>query len=268
VLHNTSFKILGFPQTFEALPLSPAQFEPFMGSLASSEYRGVAVTIPYKSSILPYCRVLDERVEAIGAANTLVVKPDGLLEAYNTDAGAASRALREAGAVPGGKRVVVLGAGGAGRAICFQMLWDGAAGLTVANRTERRARELEAALKRFFPGGERVIRSCGLGSPELAESLRKADILVNTTSVGMYPRVDESPVEEGMLHDRLVVFDIVYNPLHTRLLAAARARGAGVVPGSEMLLYQGVEQERLWLGIDPPVAAMRDALLKALCRSS
>lgn len=260
VIHNASFRALGLGCRFEARPVPPSGFAEFIKSLPSTSFGGLAVTIPYKSEILGHCRERDETVRAIGAANTVRVGPDGGLEAFNTDAGAASRTLREAGVDPEGARVVVLGAGGAARAICFRMLRDGAAAVTIANRTFERAERLREEMGPLAsPPTE--LNAVPLERDALAAALGPADILINTTSVGMYPRVDESPVPAEILKEGLAVFDIVYNPRETLLLRAARERGGKTIGGTDMLVYQAAEQEKLWLGVDAPVETMRESLL-------
>ena len=263
LIHNASFRALGIECRFVSRPVSPDDFVPFMKSLPSTSLGGLAVTIPYKTEVLQYCDKQDELVKAIGAANTIRVNDAGGLEAFNTDAGAAARSLMEAGINPDGAKIVVLGAGGAARAICFQMLREGAAALTVANRTFSRAEKLrEDLLREASPGAE--INAVPLREGDLSSALDLADVLINTTSVGMYPLVDDIPVPPELLKGKLAVFDIVYNPIETRLLRAAREMGAKSVAGTDMLIYQAAEQERLWLGVEAPVDVMREALLKNL----
>jgi shikimate dehydrogenase len=266
LIHNASFEALGLDCRFVARPLSPAEFEPFMKSLPASSLKGLAVTIPYKTEVLRYSNIRAKEVEAIGAANTISVRENGELGANNTDAGAASRALREAGVAVGGRRVVVLGAGGASRAICFQMLWEKAASLAIVNRTVSRAERLRGELIRS--ASDTVVSVIPLEAGALSDTLETADVVINTTSVGMYPRVDECPIDTALLNEGCAVFDIVYNPVETKLLKDARKKGACVIPGADMLVYQAASQEDIWLGVDAPVEVMKTVLLKELSKES
>jgi len=267
LIHNASFAARGLDCRLEARAVSPSQFEQFMNS-AAREYHGIAVTLPYKTEVLRFCKEQDERVVFIGAANTLWRMPNGEWQSYNTDAVAVSHSLRTADVEPRDKSVVVLGAGGAARAVCFQILLEGAARLTIANRTISRSESLKRDMINYFRGGV-ALETIDLSEGSLRIAISGADILINTTSIGMYPHTDESPVPPGLLKKELAVFDVVYNPMETRLLREARAAGARAIPGTEMLLYQAAEQERIWLGeeaeVDVPV--MRAALLKELGRS-
>lgn len=265
-VHNASFGARGLPFQMEAVAVPPEGLDAFIHMLPPSGFHGVAVTIPHKSAVLPYCASVEKDAAEIGAANTLVVGAGGRLGAHNTDAAGAARALRDAGVAVAGARAVVLGAGGAARAICYRLLKDGAARVVVANRTLARAEELARDLGRVC-GAEGRVAAVPAPGDGLAEALASAAVLVNATSVGMSPRADESPVPGALLRPGLTVMDIVYNPVETRLLAEARRAGAEVIPGTEMFLHQAAEQERIWLGEEPPVDVMRKALLSGLARS-
>jgi len=261
LIHNASFKALGRDYAMEAVPISPALLDRFMNTDARA-YHGIAVTIPYKSEILRFCKEISEEAAAIGAANTLALTPPGDWHAYNTDAVAVGLSFARAGVELRGKRVLVLGAGGAARAACFQVLLDGAARLTIANRTGGRAETLKSNLLRRFEGAE--INTAGLDEDALRTAIGSAEVLINTTSIGMHPRTGESPVPPGILNGGLIVFDAVYNPLETRLLRDAAGAGAKTISGAEMLVYQAVGQEKIWMGADAPADLMREALIKRL----
>jgi len=265
VIHNASFEALGLPCRFTAQPVPPARFDQFMKSIPSSPLKGLAVTIPYKTEVIKYCTVRAGEVETIGAANTVSVTEKGALKADNTDASAVSRTLRDAGVSPRSRRVVVLGAGGAARAACAQVLREGAASLTIANRTLSRAKELRRDLLNAIPSAAEV-DAIPLGGEAIARALRASHILINTTSVGMHPDGGEIPLPSGLLSPEMVVMDVVYNPVETRLIKEAREIGARTITGTDMLVYQAAEQERIWLGVDPPLPVMREALLRELGR--
>ena len=158
-----------------------------------------------------------------------------------------------------GSKIVVAGAGGAARAIAFQLAADGAE-ITIINRTEERAIELAKDISAAaLPG-----RIKGTGLSGLKDLLKEADILINTTTLGMYPNTETAIATAEELHSDLTVFDIVYNPLETRLLREAKAAGAKTVSGVLMLVYQGAEAFKLWTGIEPPVELMKKTVLEAL----
>ncbi|HOE27156.1 MAG: shikimate dehydrogenase [Candidatus Aureabacteria bacterium] len=265
-VHNASFRALGLPCRFESIPVPPDGLDAFIRALPASGLRGLAVTIPHKCAVLARCATVAPDAAAIGAANTVTVGEDGGLAACNTDAPGALRALAEAKVAVAGARAVILGAGGAARAICWGLLRGGAASVAIANRTPARAERLRDDLARAC-GAERRIAVIPAAGPALAEAVASAGILVNATSVGMHPKTGESPIRREFLRPGLSVLEIVYNPIETRLLADARAAGAVAIPGMEMLLWQAAEQERVWLGVEAPVDEMREALLSGLGRS-
>ncbi|MCU4741892.1 shikimate dehydrogenase [Natronoglomus mannanivorans] len=216
---------------------------------------GLNVTIPFKQDVLA-CDVVDvdEMATRIGAVNTIDFTGEQVT-GHNTDATGALRALRDHDVALEGTRAVVVGAGGAGRAIAFGLA-DAGATVEIANRTEETAHEL---------AGE-VPNATGHGLEGLESLLADADVLVNATSVGM--EEDATPVPADALHGDLAVMDAVYRPLETRLLRDANAAGATTVDGAWMLLYQGVEALELWTGESAPVDAMNDALRARLSAES
>ncbi|QLG51264.1 shikimate dehydrogenase [Natrinema halophilum] len=230
-----------------------ATFEPDRESLSDAIHgadalgiAGLNVTIPFKRDALEI--VAPEDLAArIGAVNTIDFSGSGPPTGYNTDAVGALRALRDHDVAIEGARAVVVGAGGAGRAIAFGLA-DAGATVAIANRTEQKAHELAAE----------VPRATGYGLAEIDQLVANADVVVNATSVGM--ENDVSPVPADSLHAELAVLDAVYRPLKTRLLRDAAAAGATTVDGAWMLLYQGVEAFEIWTDRDAPVGAMNDAL--------
>jgi len=215
---------------------------------------GLNVTVPFKREVAALDAVrTDALASAVGAVNTLDFAGDAVT-GHNTDVEGAVRALREqGGASIAGATAVVVGAGGAGRAVAFGLA-DAGAVVRVANRTTSRATDLAAAVEREVDGAT----ASGGGLDAVDEWLADADVLVNATSVGM--EEDATPVPAGALHEDLVVLDAVYAPLSTRLLRDAAAAGATTVDGAWMLLHQGAAAFEHWTGEDPPVGAMNDAL--------
>lgn len=207
---------------------------------------GVMVTIPHKESAFKLADERDEFSQLMGSANLLVFK-DGQTIAYSTDGYAASRSLKEAGVDIRGKKIAIVGTGGAGRALAFQFALEGASELFLFNRTLKRAKKLERELKMKLGFGS--VKAFSLAPEFLRSQLCHCDLLVNATSVGMHPNENEAPVPADALHEDLVVFDIVYNPVQTRLLKMAKRIGCQVVDGVPMLVYTNEKALELCLGI-------------------
>ena len=263
VMHNAAYKKLGLDYIYIPFRVAPEQLAAAVDGLRALNVKGFNVTIPHKVSIIPMLDGLDPLAEKIGAVNT-VVNNDGELRGYNTDAEGFLRALLERGVEPGGKNVVVLGAGGASRAIIYVLAGKNAA-LTILNRQLELdwAEDIAELIREDFGKVVRVLELC---EEYLAEALEKADILVNATSVGMSPAVDESPVPAGLLKDSLIVFDVVYNPMMTRLLREAREAGARTIGGIDMLAWQGALAFEKWTGQAAPLDLMRKEAMKMLER--
>jgi len=223
--------------------------------------RGLNVTIPHKVSVIQFLDEIDSVASKIGAVNT-IVNDDGILKGYNTDATGFLQALRERGVEPKGKRVVVLGAGGAARAISF-ILAESGSGVVILNRTLERAK---VCADRVAQSSRKKVIALKLDRENLASALSNADLLVNTTSVGMSPKINETPVTADLLKPNLVVCDIVYNPLKTRLLREAEMVGATVVDGVDMFVWQGALAFEKWTGLSAPIALMKREVIKVLER--
>jgi len=214
---------------------------------------GVSVTVPHKTAVMDYLDRIDETAAAIGAVNT-VVNDNGTLTGYNTDAYGAVAALEEHAGDLSGRRVAILGAGGAARAVAFGASRKGAV-IHIANRTPEKGEALASALNASFTP------LSGLGDLE-------CDILVNTTSAGMHPNTDDIPVSPEVLHPGTVVMDIIYNPLTTRLLSEAQKRGCTAIDGVAMFVYQGARQFHLFTGIRPPIESMKQIVYQSLKQRS
>lgn len=247
-MHNAAFRAIGLPWHYRLLPTPPGEVEAALARLKAQDYRGANITVPHKQAVMPHLDEIAGAARAIGAVNTIIVRQDRLV-GHNTDAAGFLAALREAGFEPAGKRALVLGAGGAARAVIYALTRAGCA-VAVHNRTLRRAGDLIRALD--VPA--RL-------TPDLAEIEPAAfDLLVNTTPLGMTPHADASPWPEALpLPARWTVYDLVYNPVETRLLARARAAGATTIGGLGMLVHQGALAFELWTGQSPPVEVMHTA---------
>jgi shikimate dehydrogenase len=199
---------------------------------------------------------IDSVAKSIGAVNT-ILNNGGRLVGFNTDGVGAMRALRENGAFLEGKKMVLLGAGGAAKAIAFQAAQE-VDNLAIFNRTPEKAKELAEALQKNT--GKKV-EGKEFSADALGEELKNADILVNATSVGMHPNVNSSLVPRALLRPDLCVMDIIYRPFKTKLLVEAEATGANVVSGFEMLICQGAVSFEIWTKQPAPVGVMREAAL-------
>lgn len=250
-MHNAAFQSRNIDAVY--IPLAATELAAAFAGIKALSFSGVSVTVPHKVAILPLLDSIDPVAQKIGAVNTLVFRQraDGRVRCtgVNTDWLGANQALEQVIPLKGAS-VLLLGAGGAARAVGFGLKEAGAQ-LLVHNRGEERGRALAAQLE----------CSC-LTAGELRG--RRADILVNATSVGMTPHADGIPIEPDLLSNFQVVMDIVYAPLRTRLLREAASRGCTVVSGSSMLLYQAMAQWRLWMNAEPPLEAMRAALMAGL----
>jgi shikimate dehydrogenase len=237
-MHNAAFAALGMDDwLYTRLPLSPDRFAEAVRALPASGYRGINVTIPHKRAALAIADSASEPAAAIGAANTLTFS-DGGIEADNTDAQGFLDALGEPLA---GRSVLVLGAGGAARAVIWAAREAGAREILVWNRTSERARLLAADF-----------------GVEAVERVRRADVLVNTTAVGLNGSADDLPLGDAL--DPEVVADLVYGAPNPPVTAWARAQGARLTDGLEVLLRQGALSFVRWTGQDPPLDRMREAI--------
>jgi shikimate dehydrogenase len=248
LIHNAGYQALGLNYAYVSFRVK--DIRQAAEGIRGLGIRGASVTIPHKTKVIKYLDKLDPVAEKIGAVNT-IVNDDGALTGYNTDGEGALEALEEITALKD-KKAVLIGAGGAALAITFG-LKDRGVKLFVLNRTEARARELAEKV-----GAE------GHGDLKRLAEIASADILINATPVGMWPEVNQSIVPKELLHNNLTVFDIVYNPRETRLIADARDKGCTIVYGYKMLLYQAAGQFELFTGLKAPLEAMGSALAQAL----
>lgn len=258
-MHNAAFAALGLDWCYVPLHVTPERLEAAVRGLVACEFAGANVTIPHKARVAALCDELTPAARAVGAVNTLVVQGERLL-GDNTDVGGTLRALAEAGVPVAGQRALVLGAGGAARGVAYALAQAGA-GVTLANRTPARAAALAQDLA---PAVEGRVEAIPLEAERLQEGLDAAAILVNTTSVGMHPGPDLSPLPEGVrCRPGLAVLDLVYAPRRTRLLRDAAAQGCLTIEGLRVLIHQGALSFEAWTGLPAPVEAMAQAVESA-----
>ena len=258
VMQNVAFQHLDLDSVYLAFRVRPQDLEAAIAGMRSLGVLGFNITIPHKVSVMKYLDKVDYQAIEVGAVNTVVNK-NGVFVGYNTDGAGALAALREENVELKGRRTVLLGAGGAARALAFSIA-PLTESLVILNRTESKAKDLASAIKRFNAAAE----GKKLSEATLRSKLADADVLINSTPVGMYPRVGECLVNGSLMHSRMVVFDVVYNPPETRLLREAKKAGAKAVGGLNMLVHQGVLSFKIWTGIEPPVDIMFRAAEEAL----
>jgi shikimate dehydrogenase len=254
VMHNAAFAAMGLDGLY--LPMQVENVRDAVVGLAALGFRGVSVTVPHKETVMEFLDEIDPVAGRIGAVNTLLFRehPENgtiVSRGFNTDWMGANLALASTMKLAG-STVLILGAGGAAKAVGFGLVEAGAE-VIITNRSEQRGQQLSRWL------------GCRFCSQEDLATVR-ATALVNTTSVGMDPHADNIPLDPALLTHFQVVMDIVYAPLQTRLLQEAAAHGCTIIDGLAMLLYQGAAQFKIWTGKQPPENIMRQALLDELTR--
>ena len=258
-IQNVAFNHLKLDFVFLAFHVTAAELENAMRGMRGLGIHGLNVTMPHKSTIINHLDTVDSAVQFLGSANTILNK-DGTLSGFNTDGVGALNTLRENGINLSDKKVLLLGAGGAAKAIAFSFAQE-AGSICILNRAPEKAAVLADALNCVF--GTKVMGGA-LSSSAVQDNVQDADILVNATSVGMHPHVDQSLVAPQWLKSDLAVMDIVYNPVETKLAKDAKAAGAKVISGVEMLIYQGAASFKIWTGKSAPIEVMRKAALTKL----
>jgi shikimate dehydrogenase len=259
-MQEAAFRALGLNWRYLTIEVPPAKLADAVAGARAFGMRGFNLTIPHKVAVMQYLDAVAPEAAIIGAVNTVRRDGDRLI-GENTDGKGFLRGLRvDAGVDPRGRRVALLGAGGAARAIATELALAGAAELVIVNRSRERAEPMVRDLSTHTGASIRYLEWRGewLVPPEI-------DILVNATSIGLSPDVGAMPpVDLSAARSGMLVADAVFNPPETRLLAAARERGLPTLDGLSMLVYQGVIGFQLWTGQDPPESVMKTALEAAL----
>lgn len=255
-IHNAAFEHLGLNFVYLAFPVEDIAGA-IRGIKALGNVRGFSVTIPHKVAVMPYLDDIELTASHIGSVNT-IVKEDGKLKGYNTDASGALLALQQAGVDLSQKKVVILGSGGAARAIAFALAVEEAVcELTILGIDEKERNLLVQDLR---DKTSVEIKQGVMSNETLSERLPFAHVLIQCTPVGMHPKINESCVPQHLLNPSMTVMDIVYNPLETRLLREAREKGCTVIRGVEMFVNQAVGQFERWTGQPAPINMMRAVL--------
>lgn len=254
VMHNAALKVLGIPGSYVPLHIKPEGLEGAIQAVRSLGFRGINVTIPHKVEVMKYLDHIDEGAARVGAVNT-IVNNNGVLTGYNTDGIGYVRSLKEeACPVLNGKKIVVLGAGGAARGIIHALTAEHPDQISVVNRTASKAIELAQEW-----GALADIQ--GFSEAEAKEVVASADVLINTTSVGMHPNIADLPVPKEWIPEGIVVSDLIYNPLETALLHTSSDKGCIIHGGLGMFVNQGAYALEYWTGLAAPVEIMKEAVL-------
>ncbi|XRO74678.1 shikimate dehydrogenase [Methanocaldococcus sp. 28A] len=257
IMHNAAFKDKGLNYVYVAFDVLPENLKYVIDGAKALGIVGFNVTIPYKIEIMKYLDEIDKDAQLIGAVNTIKIE-DGKAIGYNTDGIGARMALEEEIGKVKNKNIVIFGAGGAARAVAFELAKDN--NIIIANRTvekaENLAKEIAKKLNKKF--GEEVKFS------GLDVDLEDIDIIINATPIGMYPNVDVEPiVKADKLREDMVVMDLIYNPLETVLLKEAKKVNAKTINGLGMLVYQGAVAFKIWTGVEPNVEVMKKIIRKS-----
>ena len=263
-IQNAAFAFHNRPERYELWETEASRLEATVRGLRDGDCLGANVTVPYKQAVIPWLDDMDALAREADAVNT-IVNVDGRLSGYNTDTVGFAKALARAGFVVEGARAAVLGAGGAARAIGLVLVRGGAARIDLCDVVRERVEELAAHLRTLSQGKSEVQAHQPQDVP-FRDAVASCRLLVNCTPSGTHgtPLAHESPVEANLIPSGAFVFDLVYNPAVTPLIAAARARGARAAGGLTMLVYQAAESFRLWTGLDAPVELMLLEAEKAL----
>jgi len=261
VMHNAVFEKLKLNCTYLAFDVDERYLEYVIKGANAIGIVGLNVTIPYKIRVIKYLDITSKEAKLIGAVNTIKFENKKAI-GFNTDGIGCVRALKESVGKIKGKNILLLGAGGAARAIAFQSVMEGAK-LSISNREIEKymAFNISRDIKKKLGKKVDVI---DFNMDEIKEKLSDTDILINATPVGMHPNVNESTIFSDMIPKNVVVMDIVYNPVETKLLRDAKKRGCRTVDGIGMLVNQGVETLKIWLNIKAPIDLMRKVVIREL----
>ncbi|MEE8469735.1 MAG: shikimate dehydrogenase [Dehalococcoidia bacterium] len=268
-MQQAAFDYYKLDVRYEVWETEPSILGKALERLRSDSILGANVTVPHKESVIPLTDELDELAHEIGAVNTIVNR-GGKLTGCNTDAVGFLRALRqEANFDPAGRQVVLLGAGGVARAVSFSLARAGARSLVTADIAEERAQRLASDLERSAARGQAPgleIKALSLDDRRFAEALSSCDLVVNCTPIGMKGSATggQSPLEASLIPGGALIYDVVYNPVETPLLADAKRAGAQTLGGLSMLVYQGAMAFELWTGKSAPVDIMMRVAGEAL----
>lgn len=259
IMWNPALQELGLDYVYLAFDVHPKNLEKAISGIRSLDIRGINVTLPHKETVIKYLDEIDSIASKIGAINT-IKNDEGTLKARNTDADGAKKSLIDAGCNISGKNIVFLGAGGVARSLAYIMAEESNS-IILTDLIEERAIAVANEIKEKMKVN---IEGKISNKDTINESLKKADILINATPIGMYPRVEDTPITKDMLNADLFVFDVVYNPLETRLIREAAEIGCQTLGGLDMLVNQGILAFEWWTNQKPKKSLMKKKIVEFL----
>lgn len=259
-IHNAAFESLDLDYVYVACPVEDVRGA-MDGMRAFKNFRGMSVTIPHKIEVMKYVDEISPVDRKIGSINTVIHDGDRLI-GLGTDGAGALKALTDGGVTVEGKNVLMLGAGGAARAVSFTLALS--TKLNELALLDINKAQLEGLKTDLETGTDAIIRSFVMNEHSLAAAMERADLIINCTPIGMHPKVDASLIPKALFRSGQVVFDIVYTPLETKLLADARSCGLKVISGVEMFINQAALQFEQFTGVEAPVEVMRRVVMEHL----
>ncbi|MBD3186774.1 shikimate dehydrogenase [Candidatus Bathyarchaeota archaeon] len=259
-MHNAAITALDLDLVYMAFNVPPGRLEGAIAGIKALGIIGANVTIPHKINVMQYLDEIHPLARNIGAVNT-ITNVDGVLLGSNTDGLGAMKALKECNVELDGMNIVIAGAGGAARALGFTLAPE-VSRISILARRERKSKQLARDIK--MANDSTDVEGFSMAPSIITRQVRSCDLFINATPVGMHPNESECILENDWLQPNTCVFDLVYNPLETKLLEMAKAIGCKIVHGLDMLVYQGAVAFESWTGICPPISSMKQAALVAL----
>ncbi|MBP2630704.1 MAG: aroE [Firmicutes bacterium] len=254
-MHNAVIKALGLDYTYVAMPVEQEDIKPAVAKLKKLNFRGFNVTIPHKVAIMEHLDEIDQSARAIGAVNT-VVNNDGKLTGYNTDYIGFIAPIKEMKFQITGKNALILGAGGAARAVLWGLISEKVSNITVVGRNMEKLSSLRDQFKEYFE-----LQILDWNDDKYAERCKTADIIVNTTPLGMHPQINVCPpIDWSCVNKNALAYDLIYTPAVTNFLAQAKENGNVILNGKSMLVEQGAAAFKMWTGQEAPTQVMHDVL--------
>ena len=256
---NPALQEFGLDYAYVAFDVHPKGLEKAINGMRVLGIKGMNVTIPHKEKVIQYLDEIDPIAQKMGAVNT-IKNDDGVLKARNTDAGGAKKSLIDAGCEISGKNILFLGSGGVARSVAY-ILSEEANKIVLTDIVEKTALTVAKEIKENMGANiEGKLSNVTI----IKEEIKKADILINATPLGMHPKVDASPISKELLHEDLFVFDVIYNPLQTKLMKEAAEIGCKTLGGLDMLVNQGVLAFEWWTGKSPNASLMKSKIIAFL----
>lgn len=259
-MHNSAFQKLGLDYVYLAFEVEDGGIQEGLNAMKTFNAKGFNVTMPHKQKVVELLDDVSDDAKIIGSVNT-VKNEKGKLTGYNTDGRGLVKAIEESGVDYKGKKIVMLGSGGAARAVAIQLAFDGAAEIVMANRTLSKAEEIMKTINEKIPTSKG--KAIEMDEAKIKEELKDASILINCTPIGMKSTIDQSPINNvDTFHKGLFVVDIIYDPLKTKFISIAEEAGCKTMNGIDMMIYQGALAFKIWTGEDMPIEYVKEVLFK------